>query len=161
MCYDTLNDMIDDLDRRLIAELARDARQTSSKLSHKLGVSDTTIRHRIHRLQKQQIINNATIVPDAVKLGYPVIVLIALQVSLDSLDTIAQELSNHPNVHYVAECTGVHDMFIGVWLESTQHLTHFVKEFIAKLPGIRSSETFMILNVTKNDVGWLQSLDKE
>ena len=153
--------MIDDLDKRLIAELARDARQTSSKLSQKLGVSDTTVRHRINRLQKQQIISNSTIVPNAAKLGYSVIVLIALQVALGSLDTAAQELSNHPNVHYVAECTGVHDIFIGVWLESTQQLTQFVKEFIAKLPGIKSSETFMILNVTKNDVGWLQSLGAE
>ena len=101
-----------------------------------------------------------SVVPDAAKLGYSVIALVALQVDLRSIDTVAQELSAHPNVHYIAECTGAHDMFIGVWLEKTQQLAQFIKEFIAKLPGIRSSETFMILNVYKNDAGWLQSSEQ-
>ena len=149
--------MTDELDRRLIDELARDARQTSSRLSDKLGVSDTTIRHRINRLQKQKIINNTTVVANAVKLGYSVNVLIVMQIDLDSIDVVGRELSNHPNVLYVAECTGYYDMFVEVWLESTQHLTRFIKEFIARLPGIRNSDTFVILDVHKNDVGWLQS----
>ena len=149
--------MIDDLDRRLIGELAEDAWQTSSKLSGKLGVSDTTIRHRINRLQKQKIINNTTIVTDATKLGYSVNVLIVLQVDLDSIEAVGRELSNHPNVYYVAECTGYYDMFFEVLLESTQQLPQFVREYVAKLPGIRNSDTFMVLKVHKNDTGWLQS----
>jgi len=149
--------MVDNLDQRLIAELARDARQTSTELSRKLGVSDTTIRHRIHRLQKQRIITS-TIALDATKLGYSIIALIALQVDLGSIDAIAHELNDHPNVHYIAECTGSHDIFVGVWLHSSHELTQFVKGFLSKLPGIRRSETFIILNVHKNDVGWLQAL---
>ena len=151
--------MVDELDKRLIAELARDARQASTELSRKLGVSDTTIRHRIYSLQKRRIITT-TIVPDAFKLGYSVIALIALQVDLGSIDSIAEALSDHPSVHYIAECTGSHDMLIGVWLHSTQELTQFVKGLLSKLPGIRKSETFLILNVHKDGVGWLQSLGK-
>jgi Lrp/AsnC family transcriptional regulator for asnA, asnC and gidA len=159
MGYDTLSDMIDDLDKRIIAELVQDARQTSTRISRKLGVSDTTVRHRIYRLKEQKVIDT-TVVPDAAKFGYSVIALIALQVDLGSIDTVAQELSTHPNVHYIAECTGAYDMFIGVWLESTQRLAQFIKEFVAKFPSIRSSETFMIMNVYKNDAGWLQSSEQ-
>jgi len=149
--------MIDDIDRKLIAELAKNAREKSTELSEKLGVSDTTIRHRINRLEKQQIIN-PTITVDAAKLGYSIIVLIALQVELGNIDSIAQELSRHANVHYVAECTGSQDMFIGVWLHSPDELTQFVKNFLSKLQGIKRSETYMILKVHKNDIAWLQSL---
>ena len=148
--------MIDDLDKRLIAELARDARQPSTQLSRKLGVSDTTIRHRISRLQAQQIITT-TIVPYADKLGYTIIALIALQADLGNIDDITQALIDHPNVHYVAECTGNHDILVGVWFYSISELTQLAKEFLAKLPGIKRSETHIILNVQKNDVGWLQS----
>lgn len=149
--------MIDDLDRRLITELAADARLKSTELAKKLGVSDTTVRHRIGRLEKERIIS-PTIFVDAAKLGYTVIALIALQVDLGSIDAIAGELSRHANVGYVAECTGSHDMFVGVWLHSPNEITQFVKEFLSKLPGIRRSETYMILKVHKSDVGWLQSL---
>ena len=151
--------MIDDLDEKLIAELAKNAREKSTELAQRLGVSDTTIRHRIERLEKQQIIN-PTITVDATKLGYNIIALIALQVDLSRLDSIAHELSRNTNVHYIAECTGDQDMFIGVWLHSPDELTHFVKNFLAKLEGIRRSETYMILNVHKNDVAWLQSLQQ-
>ena len=149
--------MVDDLDKRLIAELAKDTRLASTKLSRKLGVSDTTIRHRIYRLQKQQIITT-TIALNAAKLGYSIIALIALQVDLGSIDITARALSEHPNVHYIAECTGIHDMFVGVWLHSPHEMTQFVKGFLAKLSGVRKSETFIILNVRKDDVNWLQSL---
>jgi len=149
--------MIDDLDRRIIAELAGDARIKSTALSQKLGVSDTTIRHRITRLEKQGVIS-PTITVNASKLGFSIIALIALQVDLGSIDFVAGELSRHPNVGYVAECTGLHDMFVGVWLHSPNELTQFVKEILSKLSGIRKSETYMILKVHKSDVGWLQSL---
>jgi len=148
--------MIDDLDRNIIAGLTADARVKSTALAKKLGVSDTTIRHRIQRLEEEGVIK-PTISVDASKMGYAVVLLIALQVDLGSIDVVAKELSAHPNVGYVAECTGLQDMFVGVWLHSPNELPHFVKEFLSKLPGIRKSETYMILNVHKNDISWLQS----
>ncbi len=145
--------MLDSLDKSLITELFKDARQPSTKLSRKLGVSDTTIRKRIYRLQKQRIITT-TIIPDAVKMGYPVIILIALQVELKNIDNVAKALLSNPNVHYIAECTGPNDLLVGVWLQSIDDLNQFVKRILSKLPGIRKSETFVILNVHRNDFGW-------
>ncbi len=149
--------MIDELDLRLIAELAKDARQTSASLSSKLGISDTTVRHRISRLQKKKVITT-TVVPDAEKLGYSIVALISLEVNLADIENTARGLRDHPDIHFVAECTGSRDMFIGVWFRSTQDLTKFVKEFLSKFPGIRRSETYIILNVHKDNIGWLQSL---
>jgi Lrp/AsnC family transcriptional regulator for asnA, asnC and gidA len=147
--------VVDDLDRRLIAELAGDARQTSAQLSRKLGVSDTTVRRRIYRLQQHRIISS-TVVPDAAKLGYTIIAIIALQVDLGSIDEVGRCLVDYPNVRYVADCTGSHDMFVGAWFHSSHELSRFVKDHLAKMPGIRRSETFVILDVKKNQIGWLQ-----
>jgi DNA-binding Lrp family transcriptional regulator len=89
MCHAILIAVVDDLDKRLITELARDARQTSAELSRKLGVSDTTVRRRIYRLQEHRIITS-TVVPDAAKMGYTIIAIIALQVDLGSIDEVAR-----------------------------------------------------------------------
>ena len=158
ICRAILIAVIDDLDQRLIRELASDARQTSAELSHKLGVSDTTVRRRIHHLQEQRIITS-TVVPDASKLGYSIIAIIALQVDLGSIDEVARALVDYPNVRYVADCTGSHDMFVGAWFHSSHELTHFIKDHLANVRGIRKSETFVILDVKKNEVGWLQRLE--
>jgi DNA-binding Lrp family transcriptional regulator len=51
-------------------------------------------------------------------------------------------------------------MFIGAWFHSSHELRRFVKDHLAKMPGIKKSETFVILDVKKNEVGWLQRLEQ-
>ena len=63
-------------------------------------------------------------------------------------------------MRYVSLCTGNHDIFIGTWFHSSVELTQFVKDYLAKVPGIRKSETFVILDVRKDEVGWLHSLEQ-
>ncbi len=150
--------MLDDLDRKLISELARDARVSSAELSRKFGANATTIRRRIAKLKRQGVIST-TIVPDASKLGYTIVAIIALQVELAYLDEVAQRLAEFPNVHYVAYCTGSYDMFVGAWFTSAHDLTAFVKDHLAKIPGLKRSETFMVVDVKRNDFGWLTRLE--
>jgi len=150
---------MDDLDLRLIAELTKDARQSSAELSRKLNVSETTIRRRIQHLEEQGIITFTAIVNPS-KLGYNIIAIIALEVELGQIDKISESLANCPNVRYVSLCTGNHDLFIGTWFHSSSELTQFVKGYLAGVPGIRKSETFVILDVKKDEVGWLRSLEQ-
>jgi len=150
---------MDELDRGLITELAKDARQSSAELSRKLGVSETTIRRRIQHLEENGTITfTATLNP--AKLGYSISAIIALEVELGSIDKISESLALCPNVRYVSLCTGNHDIFIGTWFHSSGELTQFVKDYLAKVPGIRKSETFVILDVKKDEVGWLRSLEQ-
>ena len=144
----------------MIAELAKDARQSSAELSSKLGVSETTVRRRIQHLGEQGVIT-FTVIPDPVKLGYSIIAIVALEVELGCIDKVSESLALCPNVRYVSLCTGNHDLFIGVWFRSSGELTQFVKDYLAKIPGIRKSETFVILDVRKDEVGWLRSLEPE
>jgi len=89
--------------------------------------------------------------------------------TLDNTSLLIWELSSAiyrlymllcPNVRYVSLCTGNHDIFIGAWLHSSGELTKFVKDYLANVPGIRKSETFVILDVKKDEIGWLQSLEQ-
>jgi len=151
--------VMDELDRRLITELAKDARQSSAELSRKLGVSETTVRRRIEHLEEHGVITFTAILNPA-KLGYSIIAIIALEVDLGSIDKVSESLALCPNVRYVSLCTGNHDLFIGTWFHSSAELTQFVKDYLAKVPGIRKSETFVILDVKKDEIGWLRSLEQ-
>ena len=150
---------MDELDRRLIAELAKDARQSSSELSRKLDVSETTVRRRIQHLEDHGVIT-FTVILDPAKLGYNIIAIVALEVDLGSIDKVSESLALCPNVRYISLCTGNHDLFLGAWFHSSGELTKFVKDYLANIPGIRKSETFVILDVRKDEVGWLRSLEQ-
>ncbi|UCH50445.1 MAG: Lrp/AsnC family transcriptional regulator [Chloroflexota bacterium] len=143
----------------MIAELAKDARQSSAELSRKLHVSEAKVRRRIQHLEEQGIITFTAILNPA-KLGYSIIAIIALEVDLGSIDQICESLAIHPNVRYVSLCTGSHDIFIGTWFHSASELTQFAKDYLPKITGIRKTETFVILDVKKDEVGWLHSLEQ-
>ncbi len=146
--------MISELDERLIIELSKAARQSSAELARKLNVSETTIRRRIQHLEKTGVVSfKATI--DPAKLGYSITAIIAIEVELGKIDEVSDALASHPSVRYVCLCTGSHDIFVGTWFHSSADLTEFVKNYLAKIHGLRKSETFIILDVKKDEVGWL------
>lgn len=149
---------VDELDRRLIMELAKDARQSSAELSSKLNVSATTVRRRIRLLQDRRVATFVA-VADPIKLGYSLTAIVALEVDLNKIDEVAKSLATCENVRYVSLCTGNHDIFVGAWFRSSVELKQFVKDYIGDLPGIRKTETFIVLDVIKEEVGWLRRLE--
>lgn len=148
--------MVKEFDIRLISELSQGARQSSAELARKLNFSETTVRRRILRLEKDGILSFKVTV-DPTKLGYTITAIVAIEVELGKIDEVSDALASHPNVRYVCLCTGDHDIFVGVWFHSSGELTDFVKNYLARIHGLRKSETFIILDVKKDEVGWLGS----
>ena len=145
--------MVSEFDARLIDELSQDARQSSAEIARKLNVSETTVRRRIERLEKDGIVKFKVTV-DPAKLGYSITAIVAIEVELGKIDEGSDALASHPNVRYVCLCTGNHDIFVGAWFRSSKELTDFIKNYLAKIHGLRKSETFIILDVKKDEVGW-------
>lgn len=61
---------LDNTDTQLLLELNYNARIRNNKLAEKLSISEDTVRERIKRLEKQNIILGYTIFVDTTKLGY-------------------------------------------------------------------------------------------
>ncbi len=145
---------LNDLDRRVILLLQQDGRASNTALSKRLGVSESTVRRRIGQLIRNGVIS-VIAVPEPSALDYKAEALIGLEVQLGSLDSVTQELASMPEVQYVASCTGRYDVFIWVILKSQDELVDFLKNKLAPISGIRRSETFVNLEVTKRAFGWL------
>ena len=151
---------MDRLDRLLIAELAGDARQSNVELSRKLGVSEKTVRRRIDDLVEQGVINWA-VIPDPTKLGYKVRVFIWLEAELSNFDRITSTLSSCPNVDFVALCTGPFDILFGAWFTSSESMSDFIKNYLAHIPGIRKSQTYIALDVKVSRIANMAYLQPE
>ena len=135
--------------KRLIKELLGNAEQSNAELSVKLGVSEKTVRRRISHLIDNGMITRV-IVPDPFKLGYDVRVFIALEVELSSLDNIIQSVTSYANVDFVALCAGQIDVLLGAWFHSSREMVNFVKDYLAKISGIRKTQTIVVLDIKQN-----------
>jgi len=150
---------MDDLDRRLVLELVENAQQNSADLSLKLSVSEKTVRRRIGHLIEKGVLTRA-FVPDLAKLGYTVRVFVALEVELSSIDNAIGSLTGCTNVDFVDLCTGHTDILLGAWFSSAEEMQYFVKNYLAKIHGIRKSETSVALDVKINKLANIASFQK-
>lgn len=144
---------IDHLDREIIAILQQDGRTANAEIARQLGVAEGTVRRRIERLIDEGIIKIAA-VTDPFKVGIGIVVLINLDVELSHLEEVANKLVEMPCVRIVAYSTGVHDMLVEALFSSQQDLLEFLKDKLPLIPGIRKTETSILLNILKRSYEW-------
>ncbi|MBI4277313.1 MAG: Lrp/AsnC family transcriptional regulator [Armatimonadetes bacterium] len=144
---------LDHLDLALIARLQDSGRTPLVELAKQLGVSHGTIRNRLERLQTDGILKVvATVEP--VRVGFPIQVLIGINADLRRMVTIEKHLATFQEVTFVATLTGRLDFIIGAAFASSDDLRHFLQEKLAKVAGIRRTETFHILDLGKRLWQW-------
>lgn len=141
--------MLDSLDKTLVKLLQTDARQNSNALAKHLGVNSSTIRRRIEKLLKDEVIR-FVVIPDPKKIGLPLQAVVAFDVAEDMLKSVLEKLGNLEEVQWLTVTTGRFDVLASIWVPSTEELFHFLEEFVAKLEGVRNTETFICLHVEKH-----------
>lgn len=154
-------DLVDQLDRDIITLLQKDGRMPTVAMGRTLGVSETTIRKRLDRLQELDIIRvGATVEPFA--LGYRTMALVGLEVELPHVQDVARALAAMQETRYVALSTGQYDVIIEVVLRTDQELLAFLTEHVANVPHVRRMETFLTPEIMKfSDQWWLPTIVDE
>ncbi len=140
--------IIDSVDEQIVRLLGKDARQSSETLAKQLNLSAATVRRRLRKLIRSDLLSIVGVV-DPASFGFPLLVVITLDVSHDKLKLAMEELSKRPEVKFVSTITGRYDMIAIALFHSTDCLSQFVTDELAKLEGVRDSETFVCLEVKK------------
>lgn len=135
-------------DEQLISLMGQDARQSSEALAKKLRVSSATVRRRLRKLIRNDLLHIVG-VADPADFGLPLAAVIALDVDHDRLESAMDELVNRPEIKWVSTTTGRFDIVaIGRFL-STDSLSDFLTDELGKIEGVRDSETLVCLEVKK------------
>ncbi len=72
---------IDAMDRKILAELQRDASQSMDEIARKTGSSKTPVWNRIRKLRKAGVIGQQTVVLDAEALGFEACFFVLIRTS--------------------------------------------------------------------------------
>ncbi|NNE88175.1 MAG: Lrp/AsnC family transcriptional regulator [Silicimonas sp.] len=107
--------LIDDLDRRILGELQRDAAQNLENLGARVGLSRNAIWRRIKALDEAGVIKGRVALLDAAKLGADLSVVIMIRTSrhdADWLETFAKVTRSMPEIQGVYRMTGDLDYMV-------------------------------------------------
>lgn len=139
---------MDEIDSKIIELLKEDGRASDAEIARSLGVSEGTIRRRLKRLIDEEYIKIVAVL-DPAKMGYGSQALIGVQVNPDSIDNVADEISNLQEISWVAATTGKYDLFAWTTVQSSEALGVFLRTVIGTIPGVRRTETFVNLAIRK------------
>ncbi len=142
--------LIDEIDQRIIEALQQDGRRPFTKIAADLGISEASVRQRVSNLINNQVMQIVA-VTNPIKLGFSLASMIGIRVSGERLLEVAQEISTFDEVIYLVLCTGRFDMLAEVVCRDNDHLLKFLTEKLYKVQGIQQAETYMYLQVCKQN----------
>jgi len=140
--------MLDSIDEQLARLLGQDARQNSETLAKQLKLSSATVRRRLRKLIRDDLLHIVGVV-DPAKFGFPVAVVITLDVAHDKLELAMEALVKQPEIRWVSTTTSRFDIIALARFRSTNRLSEFMTKELAQLEGLKDSETFICLDVKK------------
>src|ERR687887_432465 len=142
----------DDLDVKILSELARDASISVPKLSKKINVNASVVYSRIKRLLKKGLIKKFTIVINDEALGFNVKALTGINMDSKLRDNVLNELFKIPEVREVAEVTGRFDVLVTMNSRSLDEMHQLISEKIGRVEGVQKTETFIEMRKTAREI---------
>src|SRR6185503_11764674 len=151
---------IDDLDVKILSELAKDASISVPRLSKKINVNSSVVYSRIKRLVKRGLIRKFTIVINDEALGFSVKALTGINMDSKLRDNVLNELFKIPEVREVAEVTGRFDVLVTMTARSLDEMHQLISEKLGRIEGVQKTETFIEMRKTTRELVYPTSIAK-
>jgi len=143
--------MIDEIDKKILNELNKNARLSFRDLAKILGISVATISHRIKKMEDLGIIKGYIPLLDQKKVGYDFTAIIEISIERGRLSDVENKLAEFDNTVGVYDITGLYDALIVARFKDRDHLNEFIKK-IQTFEFVQKTYTSIVLEVVKEDV---------
>lgn len=127
---------MDEIDRSLIKLLSANSRQKYGELARIVGLTQTTVKNRIDRLESEGVIRRYSIDVDPRKLGFSAVAHVALSLEPLNFFNVLEGVSKISGIRSLSTCAGEHPIIFEVWKEDGAALAKFLRENVAVIPGI-------------------------
>ncbi len=150
---------LDRIDCRIINMLQEDGRLSNTVIAKELGIAEATVRSRVKRLIEEGYIRILA-VGDPVKLGFKISGNIKIRIDIKKKDAILRKLFSLKEVVFMNLMTGSMDIDIDFMVRSLDELNDLLYNKIAKIDGMITTETSLILNQVKENFAWGTAYDE-
>ena len=142
---------LDEIDKSIVAHLARDARTSNRQIATELGVTEGTVRARIKRMEEQNAIR-ITAVTNIDRVRDAALAYIWIEVERsDQAREVARALSGIRELGFVGVMLGRSDILAITMVRNTEHLADFIHSRISCIEGVRRTDSTLGVNFVKHD----------
>jgi DNA-binding Lrp family transcriptional regulator len=133
---------MDELDRRILTILRRDARTPYTEIAERVGTSEGTIRNRVERMTEEGVIERFTV---ATRTGN-IKAMIEVSVAVD-VDTtgVGERMAEWEEVDFVWQVSGEEDIVLVVDAADTRGVNELITE-CREMDEVQSTKTRLILD---------------
>ncbi|MGO2235271.1 MAG: Lrp/AsnC family transcriptional regulator [Marinomonas sp.] len=135
----------DELDRKLVALLQANARESTSTLAKKLDVARSTVHERIARLEKSGVITGYSAVLSHNPSEDNVQAMVMLAVEQKRGKQVVTRLNSFPSVKVCLAINGSFDYFLSVEESTLEELDGLLDD-IGDIPGVERSTSWIVLS---------------
>jgi len=141
---------LDDTDLQILALLQANARETQVEIAKAVGLAPSAVQERIRKLEARGTLKGFTAMvdPKAIDLGLLAFVAVRSE-EAGSENHIAQLLGDQPEVLEVHHVAGDDCYLIKVRARDAEHLGQMLRMRLARIPGVRSTRTTIVLETVK------------
>ncbi|MDH5443311.1 MAG: Lrp/AsnC family transcriptional regulator [Hadesarchaea archaeon] len=140
---------MDGKDYKIIAALQQGARTPLRKISKLVHMSESAVRKRVKRLEREGVIERYTVVVNPMKLGYNALAIIGVDTTPEKHHEILEKLMKIEDVKQLMISAGEHMIMGMVQARDNKELTDIVLRKIGGIEGVTKVRTSVILERVK------------
>ena len=142
---------IDNLDRKILDIIMRNARIASKDVALECGVSRAAIHQRIQRLIDMKVITGSGYMVNPKTLGYSTCTYIGVNLERGAMyREVVPEFEKIPEIVECNFTTGPYTMLIKLYARDNEHLMELLNDKIQKIHGVTGTETLISLDNSIN-----------
>ena len=141
-------DKLDSIDLHIINALRADGRVAFAQLAEQLKVSPGMIRQRYNRLVDLGFLK-VVAVTNPLMMGKRTVTMIGIRTDGRKMMEVANKIAKFDEVVYIVATSGRYDLMLEVFCQDHEDMFKFMTEKLAKVDGVRETESFIYLKIIK------------
>ncbi len=156
--------ILDKIDKQILNTLQENGKTTNSRLSKIVGISAPSTLERVKRLELAGVISHFTAVLDPEKIGFSIMGMVNIGLSLSSLSSVAEIKEKFFNLEEVIECyqiAGENDFILKVIAKDIKDYGEFMNKKLTQIKGIQVIKSSFVIDNVKEKRVFTLNLDEE
>ena len=137
---------IDELDKKILEIISRNARIPFKAVAAECGVSRAAIHQRVQRLIDMGVIVGSGYHVNPKSLGYTTCTYVGIKLERGSMyKDVVSKLNDIPEMVECHFTTGPYTILAKIYARDNEHLMELLNSKIQEIPGVTATETFISL----------------
>jgi len=156
--------VLDKIDKQILNTLQENGKTTNSKLSKIVGISAPATLERVKRLELAGVISHFTAVLDPEKIGFSIMAMVSISLSLSSLSSVAAIKKRFVELDEVVECyqiAGANDFVLKVIAKDIKAYGEFMNKRLTQIEGIQVIKSSFVIDNVKEKKMFILDLNEE